>query len=55
MNILNKAVLLDAQKHPDKHRDLIVRVWAGAVTSLNLTKYFRIILSDALPTENKIR
>jgi len=27
MNVLNPAILKDAQIHPDKHRDLIVRVW----------------------------
>ncbi len=27
VNVLDAAVLKDAQKHPDLHRDLIVRVW----------------------------
>ncbi len=27
MNTLDPAVLRDAQKHPERHRDLIVRVW----------------------------
>lgn len=27
LNTLNKETLLDAKKHPEQHRDLIVRVW----------------------------
>ena len=27
LNSINRDVLLDAQKHPDKHKNLIVRVW----------------------------
>lgn len=27
MNTIDKATLLDAQKHPERHRDLVVRVW----------------------------
>ncbi len=41
MNILNKAVLLDAQKHPDKHRDLIVRVWGWSGYFVELDKVFQ--------------
>lgn len=28
LNTLNVATLLDAKKHPEKHRNLIVRVWS---------------------------
>ena len=31
MNVLQKDVLLDAQQHPNKHADLIVRVWGCLV------------------------
>ena len=34
-NVISKEILLDAQKHPEKHRDLIVRV-AGYSTFFNL-------------------
>ena len=27
LNSINRDVLLDAQKHPEKHKNLIVRVW----------------------------
>jgi formate C-acetyltransferase len=27
LNTLNRETLLDAKKHPERHRDLIVRVW----------------------------
>jgi formate C-acetyltransferase len=27
LNAINREVLLDAQKHPELHKNLIVRVW----------------------------
>ena len=41
MNILDKAVLLDAQKHPENHRDLIVRVWGWSGYFVELDKVFQ--------------
>ena len=41
MNILDKAVLLDAQKHPENHKDLIVRVWGWSGYFVELDKVFQ--------------
>lgn len=37
-NILDKNVLLDAQAHPENHRDLIVRVWGVSMYFVGLSK-----------------
>lgn len=41
MNILDKEVLLDAQKHPENYRDLIVRVWGWSGYFVELDKMFQ--------------
>ena len=37
-NVINKEMLLDAQEHPEKHRDLIVRVAGYSAYFVQLTK-----------------
>ena len=37
-NIVNKDMLLDSQKHPEKHRDLIVRVAGYSAYFVSLGK-----------------
>jgi pyruvate-formate lyase len=37
-NVVNKDTLLDAQKHPERHRDLIVRVAGYSAYFVNLGK-----------------
>ena len=38
VNVLNRDTLLDAQKNPDKHRNLIVRVGGYSDIFVNLEK-----------------
>ena len=38
LNAVNRETLLDAQKNPQDHQDLIVRVWDGAVTLFSWTR-----------------
>lgn len=41
LNTLDKERLLDAQKHPDKHRNLIVRVWGWSGYFVELDKCYQ--------------
>jgi pyruvate-formate lyase len=45
LNSVNRDVLLDAQKHPELHKDLIVRVWgwSGYFNELDLTYQDHVI------------
>ncbi len=45
LNAINREVLLDAQKHPEKHKNLIVRVWgwSGYFNELNIVYQNHII------------
>ena len=49
VNVFNKETLLDAQKNPEKHRDLIVRVWgwSGYFTELDKAFQDQIIAREA--------
>lgn len=41
MNTLDRATLLDAQEHPERHRDLIVRVWGWSGYFVELDKLYQ--------------
>jgi formate C-acetyltransferase len=41
MNVLDRATLLDAQAHPERHRDLIVRVWGWSGYFVELSKDYQ--------------
>ena len=41
MNVLDRATLLDAQAHPERHRDLIVRVWGWSGYFVELDKAYQ--------------
>jgi len=41
MNVLNKEKMLDAQIHPELHRDLIVRVWGWSGYFIELDRMFQ--------------
>ena len=41
INTINRATLLDAQKHPERHRHLIVRVWGWSGYFIELDKPYQ--------------
>jgi formate C-acetyltransferase len=41
LNSINRDTLLDAQKHPEKHRNLIVRVWGWSGYFVELSKEYQ--------------
>ena len=41
MNVLDRETLLDAQAHPERHRDLIVRVWGWSGYFVELDKAYQ--------------
>jgi formate C-acetyltransferase len=41
INALNRDVLLDAQEHPELHRNLIVRVWGWSAYFVELDKEYQ--------------
>jgi formate C-acetyltransferase len=49
MNVLDREKLIEAQKHPELHRDLVVRVWgwSGYFTELDKTFQDQIIGREA--------
>ena len=40
-NVLDAETLRDAQRHPEKHRDLMVRVWGFSAYFTDLTPDFQ--------------
>ena len=38
LNTVNREELLDAQKHPEKHKHLVVRVWGWSAYFVDLDK-----------------
>ena len=41
VNVLNRETLLDAQKHPEKYHNLIVRVWGWSGYFVELDKEYQ--------------
>ena len=41
LNAVNRETLLDAQKHPEKYRNLIVRVWGWSGYFVELDKDYQ--------------
>ena len=41
INALNRQTLLDAQAHPELHRNLIVRVWGWSAYFVELDKQYQ--------------
>jgi formate C-acetyltransferase len=41
LNGVNRDTMLDAQKHPKKYRDLIVRVWGWSGYFVELDKVYQ--------------
>ena len=41
LNSVNRDVLLDAQAHPEAHRDLIVRVWGWSGYFIELDQQYQ--------------
>lgn len=41
LNTVNTAVLLDAQKHPEKYRHLVVRIWGWSAYFTELDKEYQ--------------
>ncbi len=41
LNSINRDTLLDAQKHPEKYRNLIVRVWGWSGYFVELDKVYQ--------------
>ena len=41
LNAVNRDILLDAQAHPEKHQNLIVRVWGWSAYFVQLDKKYQ--------------
>ena len=41
VNVFTKETLLDAQAHPEKHNDLVVRVWGWSGHFVELAKRYQ--------------
>jgi formate C-acetyltransferase len=47
LNTVNPGTLLDAMEHPERHRNLIVRVWGGVATFASWRRSIRSISSGS--------
>ena len=41
INVLDNKVLLDAQKHPENYRDLMVRIWGFSAYFVAIDKHWQ--------------
>ena len=41
VNVLNRDTLLDAQKHPENYRDLMVRIWGFSAFFTQIAKHWQ--------------
>ena len=41
VNVFTKETLLDAQKHPEKYRNMIVRIWGWSAYFVELDREFQ--------------
>ena len=41
INVLDNTVLLDAQKHPENYRDLMVRIWGFSAYFVAIDKHWQ--------------
>ena len=48
LNTLNKETLLDAKAHPEKHRNLIVRVWGWSGYFVELDECYQNHIIDRI-------
>ena len=53
VNVFTKETLLDAQKHPEKHLDLIVRMCGLSVYFVNLSEDDQKRFEDGVKVENR--
>ena len=53
MNVVNSAELKDALIHPEKHMDLIVRVWGFSAYFNDLPDYYKKLLIERAEESEK--
>ena len=54
-NVVSSAILIDAVKHPENHKDLIVRVWGFSAYFSDLPDtYKQVLIHRALVNEGKL-
>ena len=41
VNVFNRETLLDAQKHPENHRQLVVRIWGWSAYFVELDERYQ--------------
>ena len=54
MNVVDSKTLIDAKKHPEKYKHLIVRVWGFSAYFNDLPdEYKMVLINRALASEGK--